>query len=345
MRALLVATCSLTLSFAATVGVNLQKLSMTKEELKPTKRPPYFQPIWCIGMAIMVLDACGDFVFIGLAPQSLLVPLGACGLGFNIILAPIFHPTERVTRNIVGATGLIYVGTILTVLFAANSAPNYNLQKLLEFCATPPFLAYTLFCVTFQMALAYHGRNGKFSLVHYCGLAGCFGGETILLAKSSSELVRNALVNQQFDDWTTSFIPYLFVAGMIVCVLTQVHLLNTGLAKFDTLVVVPVFQSFITIFGITGGLVFFQEYKGMNERDAVLYAMGIAVTLVGVTMLIRERRRKTEHSHKTDQQSSPTELSSHEMIVEEEHLRKSEEEGTIRHRRVHHSSEELGALV
>ena len=77
-----VVICSLTLSFLAAVGVNVQKLSMNRE----TKgRQPFLQPLWLLGTAIIVLDAIGDFVFIGLAPQSLLAPLGSLALGWNVM--------------------------------------------------------------------------------------------------------------------------------------------------------------------------------------------------------------------------------------------------------------------
>lgn len=366
MRVLLVAACSLTLSFAASVAINLQKLSMTKEDLKDPnlRRPPQFQPLWCIGMTILILDAIGDFVFIGLAPQSLLAPLGALSLGFNIILAPIFHPKERVTRNIIQSTALIYVGTIMTVLHAAESSPKIDLAALVDFATTPLFLVYALGCICFQGSLYCHGRGKRaFGIVHYTGIAGCFGGETILFAKSASELVKNALVSGRYDDWTSSPLPCLFVICMIGCVLTQVNFLNTGLAKFDALLVVPVYQSFWNAFGITGGLIFFQEYKLMSTSDSWMYALGIGITLVGIAMLIKERRvsdPREDEKHRpgqTDAKASddveddvPTPLR-RPTISEEEgmaSLRRrtfSEDDGTVRHRRGRHNSEELSALM
>jgi magnesium transporter len=358
MRVLLVAACSLTLSFAAAVGINLQKLSMTNEETRATKRPSYLQPLWCIGMTILIIDACADFVWIGLAPQSLLAPLGGLSLGFNVLLAPIFHKKEKVTRSIVTATALIYMGTILTVLFAPDSAPSYSLTTLVEFSTNPPFMVYALACIAFQGGMAYHGmRQSTFQLVHYCGLAGCFGGQTILFAKSASELVKTALVSGNYQDWTTSPLPYLFVLGMIGTVLTQVNFLNTGLAKFDALVVVPVYQSFWNAFGITGGLIFFQEYKLMSTRDAAMYACGILITLMGVAILVRERAvgGKGHVSFKTDiaqgahdhdgETASPRDLGK----VEDSHASRrrtfSEEEGTIRHRRPRTNTEELKGLM
>ena len=141
MGVFLIVICSLTLSFGAAVGINIQKMSMMREEKEQqgTKRPPHLQPLWCLGMAIIIVDALGDFVFVGLAPQSLLAPLGSFSLGWNIILAPKFNPEEKVTRNVVAATGVIYIGTILAVLFAADTSPSYDLQKITGLLSIPKF--------------------------------------------------------------------------------------------------------------------------------------------------------------------------------------------------------------
>ena len=389
MRVLVVAACSLTLSFGAAVGINLQKLSMTKEEetkvilgrqQQRRPRPPFLQPLWCLGMIILIVDACADFVWIGLAPQSLLAPLGGLSLGFNLVLAPIFHKNEHVTRNIVTATGLIYIGTLVTVLFATDATPTYNLSKLVELGSQPPFLVYAILCVTFQVGLAYHGRkqqqqkkHGGFSMIHYCGLAGCFGGETILFAKSTSELVKAAWISGNYQDWMSSPIPYLLVVGMLGTVVTQVHLLNTGLAQFDALLVVPVYQSFWNAFGITGGLVFFQEYQYMSRNDGIMYATGILITLMGVSLLVHERHVGKNQSWSSSQHvgttavtttktvtTTPTIIQRDTKLLVYNHMGKeneegedisspkhtySEEDGAMRHRRPRTNTEELKSIL
>jgi len=304
MNVVIVVLFSLLLSFGAAVGVNIQKLSMTKEGGKEvgTQRPPYRQPLWCIGLLIIILDGCGDFVFIGLAPQSLLAPLGSLGVGWNIILAPIFNPTEKVTRSIVFATALIYVGTILTVLYATDSAPNYNLSNIIVLMSTFQFRVYSCFCIMFQGGMFYHGRKNGFGILHLCGLAGCFGGFCIILAKTTSELVKNVIITGVIKDWTSSPLPCMFIIGILVCVTTQMHYLNAALSKFDALLVVPIYQSFWNAFSITGGPIFFQEYNHMSEWDREMYALGIFITLTGVTLLVKQRRKNMLplHSNQDD---------------------------------------------
>ena len=52
-------------SFLAALGLNLQKLSMTREELvipKSRRRPPLKQPIWVIGLTLITSGTLLDFV-------------------------------------------------------------------------------------------------------------------------------------------------------------------------------------------------------------------------------------------------------------------------------------------
>jgi hypothetical protein len=287
MTVALVVISSLTLSLGAAVGVNVQKLSMNREE---NGRKPFMQPLWLMGMAVIVVDAIGDFVFIGLAPQSLLAPLGSLCLGWNVILAPLFHREEKVTKTTVIATAIIYVGTIISILYAATSTPNYNLEKIKELARNPYFINYLVFTLAVQGTLILHGKRKGYGMLHYTCGAGSLGGQTIIFAKTSSELVKNAILKKEFDDLMNP-ISYMAMIMTVVTAVTQLHVLNTGLAKFEALVVVPVYQTFINAFAITGGLVFFQEYRAMSKKDGTMYSIGLMITLVGVKMLVQQRRK------------------------------------------------------
>ncbi|KAL7486936.1 hypothetical protein ACHAW6_012539 [Cyclotella cf. meneghiniana] len=245
-------------------------------------------PLWLLGLSVIALDAVGDFIFIGMAPQSLLVPLGALTLGFNFLLAPVFH-NEVVTVGIVVATAIVYCGTILTVLFAPKDKSDYDLDDIRFFATNPQFLWFELFSALFACGTFLLGETKGYGAGHYCALAGCCGGQTLLLAKCLSELLLNAILNHDFYDWTDSPIPYLMAIAMVGSLITQLHFLNTGLHKFEALRVGPMYQVFFIVFGITGGLIFFQEYHYMTWKDLIIYSVGIIILLIGVAVLVRQR--------------------------------------------------------
>ena len=78
---------ALAFSFLAALGLNLQKLSMNKEKALPVsmRRPPIKQPLWAIGLTLITSGSLLDFVAFGMAPQSLLAPLGALSLGESLL--------------------------------------------------------------------------------------------------------------------------------------------------------------------------------------------------------------------------------------------------------------------
>jgi hypothetical protein len=154
----------------------------------------------------------------------------------------------------------------------------------------PFFIVYLVFTLSIQGGLILHGKRNGFRMLHYTAIAGSLGGETMIFAKTSSEIVKNSILEHQFDDMKNPFI-YLAIIMTITLAVTQLHVLNTGLAKFEALMVIPVYQSFFNVFAITGGLIFFQEYQGMTRKDGIFYTCGILITLIGVKMLVQHRRQ------------------------------------------------------
>jgi len=92
------------------------------------------------------------------------------------------------------------------------------------------------------------------------GLAGCFGGQSVLLAKSTAELAKNALFEEGGDAFN-HVLPYVIIVLMICCLLTQISILNFGLSKFNALIMVPVYQTFWNGSSVLGGIIYFQEYR------------------------------------------------------------------------------------
>ena len=105
-------------------------------------------------------------------------------------------------------------------------------------------------------------------IICFGGLAGSFGGCSVLLAKSTAELVKNALFEDGAYAFKHSPVPYIIIVLMICCLLTQITILNKGLSRFNALLMVPVYQSFWNGSSVLGGIIYFQEYvwRGAKRR-------------------------------------------------------------------------------
>lgn len=290
-------TISLVFSVLNSVGINLQKLSMTRNETAETKKGTFKQPLWVLGFSLVCLGSLLDFVAFGMAPQTLLAPLAALSLVWNMFIAPIFHK-EKVTKQNIIATVIIFFGVTLTVIFAGHSTPSYELEDLIHLYQQPVMYAYIFLVVLFIGGLFYFSRyierthnyeGGLYHIICYGGIAGTFGGQSVLLAKSTVELLKSAIWGQAGSYMFTQFASYLIIFGMAMCLGCQVHFLNGGLARFDALVVVPVYQSFWILTSVLGGIMYFEEYVNMTKTQMCMFTIGGIVTILGIVVLLKTR--------------------------------------------------------
>ena len=84
--------------------------------------------------------------------------------------------------------------------------------------------------------------------------SGVLGGQSILFAKSVSELVKAACHG---DDGFSHFSTYIIITALVVCQVLQIHFLNGALTHYDALSVVPLFQ--VRPLGPCSHFVFFGE--------------------------------------------------------------------------------------
>jgi len=153
--------------------------------------------------------------------QTKLAPLGALSLIWNILLAPKFHG-EEITRRNVMATVVIFLGVTSTVMFSTHDTPTYDLPAIIRLFKQPSFILYTLVTIGvlsgfFMVARLIERKQLPWHLLHvvcYGGLAGIFGGQSVMLAKTVVELVKSAIF--EGSDAFTHVVTYVMVAAMAV---------------------------------------------------------------------------------------------------------------------------------
>lgn len=294
-------TISLVFSVLNSIGINLQKYSLSRNAKASKKRNSCQQPLWLVGFMLVCLGSILDFVAFGMAPQSLLAPLAALTLVWNMFIAPIFHK-EKITRQNIVATIIIFIGVTITVIFAGHSTPSYELKDLILLYQQPVMYAYITCVAIFLTVLTISakriessGQNvgGLYHIICYGGIAGTFGGQSVLLAKSTVEMLKSALWGQGSTDFE-HVETYLIIGGMVICLVSQITVLNGGLKRFDALVMIPVYQSFWILTSVLGGIMYFEEYSSMTMVQTWMFPLGGSVTLFGIFYLLRDRRHSQE---------------------------------------------------
>ncbi len=75
-------------SIISNLGLNLQKLShiRLKDKSEEDKKSYFKQPIWVLGISLVILGSLADFVALGFGAQSVIAPLGSFFFSFNNLL-------------------------------------------------------------------------------------------------------------------------------------------------------------------------------------------------------------------------------------------------------------------
>lgn len=317
-------------------------------------------------MSCVLFGSVIDFVAFGLAPQSLLAPLAALSLVWNLGMAW-YLLGEKYTQKDLYATITIFVGTGLSVSNAPHNEVEYNMQDLLKLWGEDRMFYYSI-VVPIILLLHYFlvfftenpshpvtpsffkldsyekstsqttgsGSNSKslfrnrlregwkpkllmfLRMAGYAGFAGVVGGQSLLFAKSVVELIKAAFKG---DDGFWHIQTYLIIGMLLICLSVQIQFLNGGLKYFDSLYVVPVYQSYWILAGVIGGLVYFGEWDAMSSNESRLFVLGIFITFLGLYILTQK-----EHAPVSN-------LKSEEVKVTGEESEESEELLSVRERR------------
>jgi uncharacterized membrane protein len=310
-------TIAVVFSFLASIGINLQKKALKQNELLPEPKPAYRLPLWTLGFVLCAVGSVLDFVAFGLAPQSLLAPLAALTLVWNMMLAPCFNK-EKLSKKDVVSTLIIFVGATIAVVFASHTSPSYNLDMLLQLYRDPLTIVYFVvvvlavvahfaaikivdsFCLMSKrhrlIQVGSPSMWGTIRLVGYAGLAGTLGGQSVLFAKSSAELMKGVFNGD--SSCFGRYQSYLIALALVVCLCLQIKYLNGGLVHYDALSMVPVYQAYWVISGVLGGVIYFQEIRTFSVLQAVMFVLGIGVSIFGVVLLSRRKHAPSTSSTK-----------------------------------------------
>jgi magnesium transporter len=299
-----------TVAFISNFGMNLQKLSLVKQSRIDPNSPGAKAEIrkwvivWFMGMSGIVISAFGDTVALEFGSQSLVAPLSSLTLVANALIAKQMHG-EIMTNRDYFATALIMVGCVLSVAFASHKDTTYCPEIIWNQFNQIGVLIYFAIIAVVVLGLMLFSRWAervetdlgtdsslyrKWGRVHrfsYAAISGICGAQSVLLMKILVELFNN-WSSQSSQNGKFVFImwqTYPLIACLATFVALQIYWLNMGLAKFDALSNVPVFQCLWMLFGVIGGGVFFREFSTFDAFQSFMFPLGVSFCITGVGVL------------------------------------------------------------
>jgi hypothetical protein len=102
---------------------------------------------------------------------------------------------------------------------------------------------------------------------------------SVLFGKCTVQLLKDSL---QRENQFRSPLSWVLTVVFLFCAVSAVAFLNVGLRRGKALFVVPLYYVLNTILAITGGLVYFEEFRRFGVAQGIVFASGVAVTIGGV---------------------------------------------------------------
>ena len=260
---------------------------------------------WWVGLFFVIFGSLGDFTSLSFAPQSVVMPVGSMTLVANLFFASMWLGETLTKKDVIGTFMIIIGASLVAVAYGALGSPNnkeYSLDELIQLYLRVSILIYFLLVGALMLALYTLMKKCEFILgqegdhqqdpeyqklvrwhpFSYSALSGVFGANSVLFAKSTTELIRlTAEGENQFGYPLT----YVIIGAMFTCIISQTHFLAHGLQFFDALYIIPVFQCFFITFSILGGAVYFNELASFTVVQWVVFLGAVGITLFGVILL------------------------------------------------------------
>lgn len=156
--------------------------SSSQSTIRPTKQQgsshekSYLRsPYWWLGIALMTVGECGNFLAYGFAPASIVSPLGVVALVSNCLIAPLMLHERFRARDALGVI-IAVAGCVIVVLSASDSNPKLGPDEIWNLITTWEFETYlgiTIFLIVVLMVGSI--QYGDRSILIDLGLVGLFG--------------------------------------------------------------------------------------------------------------------------------------------------------------------------
>lgn len=245
--------------------------------------------LWWLGIALMTTGEVGNFMAYGLAPASVVSPLGVFALVSNCIVAPIFFHEKIHMRTLYGVF-LAVIGILFIILSAQTGGqalePVDPVQFIIQVLSQASFRIYItvslllIFLLFFYIREISAGRPDKSFLFSNILLVALFGGYTALATKFLSGLITTGV-------WRAIKNPVSYILGLVLSLTAalQVVYLNSALKHFDASVVIPVHFVFFTISVVIGSAITFKDFEQKTFWEIVAFFIGCLLTFAGVWII------------------------------------------------------------
>lgn len=264
-------------------------------------------PIWWAGMITMAVGEIANFAAYTFAPAILVTPLGALSVIIGAVLAAVFLKEELGTLGKMGCA-ICLLGSVIIVLHAPSDKEIDSVNEILDYALTPLFMSYCIIVTVFALVMIYRIAPvyGTKNPIYYISICSSVGSISIVSIKAFGIALKLTLNgNNQFKNLST----YLFIAVVVICIMTQMNYFNKALDQFDTSIVNPLYYVTFTTATLIANFILFRNYNDSGAKDSVSLICGFLIIFSGVFLLnISRKKNKYEAAQLFSQQDDLSDI-------------------------------------
>ncbi|XP_049629867.1 NIPA-like protein 2 [Suncus etruscus] len=269
------------------ISLNIQKISYV--QLAQESRPHFRNALWWAGTTFLALGEVGNFAAYGLAPITLIAPLGCVSVSGSAIISVIFLRENLRASDLLGIT-LAFAGTYLLVNFAPCAPQTVTARTIQYYFVGWKFMVYVILeILVFCILLYFHKRKGLKHMAILLSLVSLLASLTVIAARAISGMLTASVAD---PTQLTYPIFYVMIVIMIASCICQVKFLGQATALYSTAAVVPANHVFFTISAIMAGIIFYQEFLGATFLTVFIYLFGCLLSFLGVVLVTRIREKE-----------------------------------------------------
>ncbi|KAF9360735.1 hypothetical protein BGX26_008018 [Mortierella sp. AD094] len=239
---------------------------------------------WWLGMMLMILGECGNFMAYGYAQASIVAPLGTVALVSNVILAPLMLKEPFRKRDLAGVV-IAIIGTVVVVINSKENETKLTPEAVVAALLQTQFIVYFIVCcVLLGVLIPLSDTIGSEHIFIDLSIVAIFGGYTVLATKGVS-----SLVSLSFYKMFTYPIAYLLVFVMVSTAVLQIKFLNKSLQRFDSTQVIPTQFVLFTTSAIVGSGILYNDFDEMDFNKGFNFLTGCCMTFLGVYFITSKR--------------------------------------------------------
>eukprot|EP01060_Flectonema_neradi_P035749 TRINITY_DN6660_c3_g1_i1.p1 TRINITY_DN6660_c3_g1~~TRINITY_DN6660_c3_g1_i1.p1 ORF type:complete len:371 (+),score=47.18 TRINITY_DN6660_c3_g1_i1:51-1115(+) len=270
---------------------------------------------WMFGFLTYFVGNLIVILSLTMAPQVLIGSLDSLVLVYNALLAPYFLDSEKFTSSDLKACLLVVFGVGLVVYFGPRNNREYSSEELLDMMVQGPFVVYSILSLSTCLFLYMYLRHARLTRgERYVKDEQSVGGNLMAVAAGTIPAILSSynlqlskivgeLVSQSLGDGNNEFLNwplYMFLLMLISCNTVQVVTLQTALANYSALLIIPIFQVQLTILAIINGGIYFSEFENWESGGTwVWFIFGIICCIAGICLLAT-RSMSGQPSHHPD---------------------------------------------